>query len=514
MAVLLFISMLPFSVFAEMPDDPLIGEQWYLNIIDAQQAWDTEIGDDDIIVAVLDTGVDIDHPDLEDNIWVNIDEIPDNDIDDDDNGYIDDYYGWDFVDDDASPVPDISRGADDAAVSHGTVISGIIAAVGDNSEGITGVVWDAQIMPVRMLDKVGSGNSVDARNAIEYAVDNGADVINLSFSGTTNDPALRTAVQRAYDQGVVFVAALGNDGVSVNTNPVYPACYRSGVDDWVIGVAASNAEDKHSLFSNYGNCADISAPGEDMYGLYYYDIENGYTEAYGDHWSGTSVASPLVAGAAALLLSKYPSLDPTDIRNVLKLSVDPMTLTGVYAGQFGAGRLNVFSALTLAADYVHEEEPVVFDGVVQPGDYIKRPSFSTVYYITEQGTRRPFMDTNTYFTWSDSFDDIVEVADEELPNYAIDGIMLPKEGVVLIKVQSDPSVYMLDDGADDLIPELRKMETEEVAIEMYGVDWADYVIDIEPTFFTKFELGDELDGAIRINRSTLKTRQELADLAQ
>ncbi len=518
-AALVFVTMCPLSVFAETPNDPEYDEQWYLDMIDAPEAWDTETGDDDVIVAVLDTGVDINHPDLEDNVWVNTGETPDNGIDDDGNGYIDDYYGWDFVDDDNTPTPDISEGADEDAISHGTVISGIIAAVGDNNEGLTGVVWDAQIMAVRMLDKVGSGNSVDARSAIEYAVDNGADVINLSFSGTTNDPALKKAVQNAYNQGVVIVAALGNDGENINNNPVYPACYRNGEQDWVIGVAASNKYDKHSLFSNYGYCADLSAPGEDMYGLFYYDPDNGYSDAYGDDWAGTSVASPVVAGAAALLLSEYPSLEPADIRNILKLSVDPMSLSGVYRNQFGSGRLNVDQALILAASYVSETDGDDDDAddsnpAEVTGYYITSPSFSTVYYITDEGTRFAFMNTNAYFTWSDTFGDVQEVEDGDLSDYSLAGVMLPKAGVVLVKIQSDPSVYMLDEGDDPLVPVLRKITTEDIAIEMYGSDWADYVIDVEPTFFTKFEIGDEVDEAISVDKSIMKTRQELTELAQ
>jgi large repetitive protein len=513
-AALLFISMCPLSVFAETPNDPEYSEQWYLGMVDAPEAWDIETGDDDIVVAVLDTGVDLDHPDLEDNIWVNADEVPDNGIDDDGNGYVDDYYGWDFVDDDSTPIPDVSSGANEDAISHGTVIAGIIAAVGDNNEGLTGVVWDAQIMAVRMLDKVGSGNSVDAREAIEYAVENGADVINLSFSGTTNDPALKAAVQEAYNNGVVIVAALGNDGVSVNDNPVYPACYRNGANDWVIGVAASNKYDKHSLFSNYGNCADLSAPGEEMYGLFYYDPANGFTDPYGDDWAGTSVASPVVAGAAALLLSKYPSLDPAAIRNILKLSVDPMALSGVYRGQFGAGRLNLNQAVEMAASYASEaDDSDSSDDSEFTETYITSPSFSTVYYITEGGARRPFMNTDAYFSWSDTFGDIEEVLDGDLADYAIDGIMLPRAGVVLVKIQSDPSVYMLEEGDDQLVPVLRKIATEEIAIEMYGSNWADYVIDVEPTFFNKFESGDEVDEAIPVDKSIMKTRAQLAALA-
>lgn len=512
--------MLPVVVFARMPNDTEYDEQWYLDMIDAPEAWDVETGESSVVIAVLDTGVDLDHPDLEDNIWINTDEIADNEIDDDGNGFVDDVYGWDFVDYDNGPVPDTSAGSDPDAVSHGTVISGLIAATGNNNEGLAGVVWDAQIMSVRMLDKTGSGDSIDARNAINYAVDNGADVINLSFSGTTNDPALRKAVMNAYNQGVVIVAALGNEGVNINASPVYPACYKDGDVDWVIGVAASNRTDKHSLFSNYGSsCVDLSAPGEDMYGLFYYEPSDGYSTLYGDHWSGTSVASPVVAGAAALILSKYPNLEPVDIRNILKLSVDPMSLSGVYRNQFGAGRLNVDQAIVLAASFAEarriedlEEIEIPVEGF-EVGDFIKSDSYASVYYIDEYGERRVFLNSNTYFTWSDSFDDIKEINDEDLSQFDLGGVMLPKAGVVLVKIQSDPSVYMLEQNYEPLVPILRKINSEEIAIEMFGSAWADYVIDIEPTFFTKFELGNEIEQAFEVDTSQMKTRQMLSEFA-
>lgn len=515
-ATALFLSALPLFVFANTPNDPDYDMQWYMDMVEAPEAWDIETGDDDIVVAVLDTGVDLDHPDLEQNIWVNEDETPDNGIDDDGNGFIDDYYGWDFVDSDSDSNPVYFSGVDYGVISHGTVISGIIGAVGDNDEGVAGMAWDVKIMPIRMLDENGVGSAYDAALAIDYAVENGADVINLSFAGDANDSNLRDAVEDAYHQGVVIVAALGNEGVSVNDNPVYPACYRNGTTDWIIGVAASNQYDKHSLFSNYGNCADLSAPGEQMYGLSYQDVDEGFAEGYSDGWSGTSVASPMVAGAVALLLSSYPSLEPPAIRNILKLSVDPMELAGRYRGKFGSGRLNVSNALSLAAEFVaaDTDEEADSSGVDAEYSFISSESFSTVYAITEEGNRRPFMNTNAYFTWSDTFSEVQDVADTDLSDYSIDGVMLPRAGVVLVKIQSDPNVYALEEGDDALVPVLRKITTEEIAIEMYGDGWADYVIDIEPTFFTKFEMGDEIDEAIEVDLSIMKTRAELAALAQ
>ena len=541
-AILLFGGMLPAFAFAVEPDDDHYDEQWYLEQIDAPEAWETTTGSSSIVVAVLDTGIDLDHPDLEDNLWKNISEIDGNGVDDDGNGYVDDLYGWDFVDDDSDPTPDTGPGSTADAISHGSVIAGLIGATGDNNEGVAGVQWDVRIMTIRILDKRGAGNSVDASAGIAYAVENGADVINLSFSGEIGDAALRQAVKDAYEAGVVVVAALGNDGKNVNADPVYPACYE-GDDDWVIGVAASTKADKKSTFSNYGSdCADISAPGEDIFGVDYYDPDEGFDDAYQDGWSGTSVASPLVAGAAGILLSAYPTLTPEQVRNSLKLSVDPIG-DREFMVHLGAGRLNLSNALELAAAYVDEDDVEEEEGEeesevtgeeidlpdtgtspvtgeeesissVSVGDYITSPSFSTVYYITEDEERRPFMDTNSFFTYQDSFDVVKEVTDATLPEFSLGSPMLPKTGVVLVKIQSDSTVYALGENDDDAFsPLLREIGSEELAIDLYGSAWADYVIDVEATFFPRFGSGDEMDEDDDVDTSIMKTRAKLAQLA-
>src|SRR3990167_4418343 len=150
-------SALPVQAFT--PDDEYLQEQWYLENIGAYDAWDTHTGDGSVVVAVLDTGIDLDHPDLEENIWVNAGEVAGDGIDNDGNGYIDDLNGYDFIDDDGTPIPNQDEAFDEGAVSHGTVIAGIIGAVGDNDEGIAGIVWDVQLMSVRILDNEGIGDS-------------------------------------------------------------------------------------------------------------------------------------------------------------------------------------------------------------------------------------------------------------------------------------------------------------------------------------------------------------------
>lgn len=344
------------------PDDEFLDEQWYLETIDAYTAWDTETGDGSVVVAILDTGVDLDHPDLEPNIWVNSGEIAGDGIDNDGNGYVDDVNGYDFIDDDGSPIPTNDGAVDLGAASHGTVIAGIIGAVGDNNEGIAGINWDVQMMSVRILDNQGAGNSSLADQGVQYAIENGADVINLSFTGFDSDQNLRRVLEDAYEAGIVVVAAMGNSdpGINIDHQPIFPACYgERAEEDWILGVAATDEDDKRSTFSNFGaECTDISAPGEDIYSAIYQDDdwEEVSEEYYEDNWSGTSMAAPMVAGAAALLKSAHSSLTPNDIKSILRLSVDPVSASGPASGKMGAGRLNLATALSLAPSFIDGED--------------------------------------------------------------------------------------------------------------------------------------------------------------
>jgi len=352
------------QVYARTPNDPFFSDQWYLDKIQAPLAWDTSEGAG-VIVAVLDTGVDLDHPDLVGNLWKNFKEIPGNGADDDGNGYIDDVNGWDFVDDDNDPTPNgggLAPNASDAALSHGTLIAGIIGAQTNNAIGYAGIDWHAQIMPLRILDEAGGGGEGEATAAINYAVKNGAKVINLSFVGDESGPALKNAVENAHNAGVVIVAALGNDGRDVNIAPVYPACYRSDLEDWVIGVTATDSADAETEFTNYGsNCADLSAPGTGIQGLGLSDGSIGLSDAQ-SLWDGTSAASPMVAGAAALILSVYPDLTPNEVRSAIKLSVDPIYQTVSGSGALGVGRLNVAKALAVAGGLSHGAPPIMCTG--------------------------------------------------------------------------------------------------------------------------------------------------------
>ncbi|MHC4545546.1 MAG: S8 family serine peptidase, partial [Planctomycetota bacterium] len=196
-----------------IPNDPLFSQQWALDKIDAPEAWDTYTGNSDIIVAVIDTGVDYRHGDLDDNMWVNRGEIGGNGVDDDENGYVDDVYGYDFINDDGDPADD---------KGHGTHCAGIIAAEGDNELDVAGVCWDIRIMGLKFLDAYGYGSNEDAIRAFYYAVENGVDVTSNSWGGGGYSEAMEEAVNYAYSQGVIMVAAAGNEYSNL---PSYPANY-------------------------------------------------------------------------------------------------------------------------------------------------------------------------------------------------------------------------------------------------------------------------------------------------
>ncbi|MFH1712197.1 MAG: S8 family peptidase [Patescibacteria group bacterium] len=528
--LLLTLLLLPSFVFARNPNDPYYENQWYLERINAPQAWGTITGSREIVVAVLDAGIDMDHPDLSANLWQNSDEILDG-IDNDNNGFIDDYQGWDFVTNDNDPGPVIENGADSDAISHGSIIAGIIGAVGNNNEGITGINWQVSIMAVRTLNRLGIGSSEKAAKAINYAVANGADIINLSFAGVENDLALQAAVEAAYDAGVIVVAAAGNEAADLHFNQTFPVCYGTAQEQWVIGVGATDVNDQRFEMSNYGECVDVGAPGHGFFGTVYYaptgDPDGDFEEAYEGYWSGTSMSSPVVAGATALMLAVNPNLSSNNIVDILEHTSDPLEYIEPCQKTLGQGRINIQRAIEAAQNYSgFPETPSLIQYGISPvtggqemisnvenGDCIRTSSFSTVYHVGQDSIRRIFIDAVTYFTYADTFDTVGSVSDATLPTMSIGGTILPKPGVVLVKIQSDPRVYATEVNENDpYSPILRAIETEEIARQMYGARWADYVIDVEPTFFSRYTQGEPITKAISVNKTILKTRQEIANL--
>ncbi|MEK7211022.1 MAG: S8 family serine peptidase [Patescibacteria group bacterium] len=341
---------------AIIPNDPLFKNQGYLLQINAPKAWERGSGERNMVVAILDSGVDTDHPDLKNNIWINRKER-ENGKDNDNNGYIGDLHGWDFVDNDADPNPSFAPAYTDRGANHGTILAGLIAAQGNNNEGIAGVTWRSMIMPLRVLDSMGIGTSRNIERAIDYAIKNGADIINLSFVGKDYSETFKQALGRAYKAGLIIVAAAGNDqdynGNDLELTKEYPVCYDGPEgENWVLGVAAIDSLDQKAPFSDYGRiCVDLAAPGMDLYSASVFERRrNGFSEFYRGGWSGTSFAASFVAGAAALVKSYAPDLSNKEIYEILKSSADSIAGSNpYYAGQLGSGRLNIAKALDLAA---------------------------------------------------------------------------------------------------------------------------------------------------------------------
>lgn len=287
------------AVESVTPSDPGFVSQWGLesanNVdIDAGTAWQFSTGSAGTIVAIVDSGIDARHPDLSERLWINPREIPGNFFDDDGNGLVDDVNGWNFLDNNANL-------SDDAG--HGSHVAGIIAAASDNGVGISGVDWQARIMPLKFIDAAGNGSLSDAVRAIQYAINNGARVINASWGGSTPSKALNDAIRNALNHEVVFVTAAGNESVNNDVYRSYPAAYRLPN---VLVVAAVNPGGQLAGFSNFGpKSVDLAAPGVDIRST----LPGGN---YGTI-SGTSMAAPFVSGVVSLLVSQNPSASATQL---------------------------------------------------------------------------------------------------------------------------------------------------------------------------------------------------------
>lgn len=336
------------------PDDPFFDDQWALYQtndfdIDATDAWDITTGSEDVVIAIVDSGVYYNHPDLADNIWSNKDEIANNSIDDDGNGFVDDIRGWDFVETDITPIlqnPFANICIDEDYIiednnprdahGHGTHCAGIACAVGNNGKGIAGVCWNCSIMPVRagfefifFGQAVGVYETDDLVEAINYAADNGADIISMSWGSDSYSNAISDAINYAYSKGCVLVAAAGNEN---SAGQHYPASYEN-----VISVTATNKRDERWEESNYADSVDVAAPGVEILSTII------PTNLFYSKETGTSMACPHVAGIAGLLKSKYPDSSPEMITALIKTGVDTIQTDK----NIGTGRVNAYKALTV-----------------------------------------------------------------------------------------------------------------------------------------------------------------------
>ena len=311
-----------------LPDDPQIPEQWNMARIGMPAAWDVITDTAALVIATLDSGVKRDHPDLQGQLWHNIAEIPNNDRDDDQNGFVDDRDGWHFyhVVSGGQLTPGQNADVEDDN-GHGTHVAGVIAAAGNNAIGVAGIAWHTRLMPVRVLDSDGLGWESDIIQGLSYATANGARVINMSLGLSEASPALAAAVAQAARQGVLLVAAAGNNGGAV----LYPAAYPT-----VLSVGASDQADRRASFSAQGARLDLLAPGVDILSTW-----NGVPYVLR---SGTSMAAPHVAGVAALLMAHMPGLSVAQVRTCLLRSATDLGAPG-WDAQTGWGRLNAAHAL-------------------------------------------------------------------------------------------------------------------------------------------------------------------------
>lgn len=334
-----------YYVDADLPNDPYFGQLWGLQNLGQEingkpggvagadlnvlKAWEMTSGSEEIVVGVVDTGIEYTHPDLAANMWVNEGEIPDNGIDDDGNGVVDDVYGYNAVDNSGDPMDDND---------HGTHCAGTIGAVGNNDEGVVGVNWRVKMMALKFLSADGSGTLNNAIEAIDYAIEMKKRGVNIrilsnSWGGGDYSRALHDAILEANKAGILFVAAAGNSSLDTDTHPHYPSAYDA---ENVLSVAALSNQDKLATFSNYGaTTVDVAAPGVDVYSTV---TGGGY-----EYFSGTSMATPHVSGVAALLLARDPSLKPKQIiERLIKTSAAVSSLKGKCVA---GGRVDAYHAL-------------------------------------------------------------------------------------------------------------------------------------------------------------------------
>ncbi|MEQ1875550.1 MAG: S8 family peptidase [Bdellovibrionia bacterium] len=326
--------------------------------IKAVEAWKTTTGSKDILVAVLDTGIDYTHPDLKENIWVNQKEKKGTaGIDDDGNGYVDDIYGFDFTSHAREKLHYGQVGDPDPMDdhSHGTHVAGTIGAVGNNGVGVTGINWNVSIMALKFLTAQGSGTTVDEYRALRYALKMGVDVINASYGGGGPSKLIESTLRELGEKGTLFVAAAGNESANNDEDPRYPANYDV---ETILTVAATDNRDSLADFSCYGfQTVDIAAPGVAILSTYPVEIAKKDGVDMYQVFSGTSMATPHMVGAAALVLAANPGLKgkPKELKKKLMASVDwlPQLAGRVVSG----GRINLEKAVKAQEAGVVAEEP-------------------------------------------------------------------------------------------------------------------------------------------------------------
>lgn len=335
-----------------IPNDPQYGSLWGMQRIRAPGAWDQTTGSAGIVVAVIDTGIRRTHEDLSGNIWSNPLEIAGNGVDDDGNGYVDDVYGWDFCNNDNNPTDDNG---------HGTHCSGTIGAVGNNALGVVGVNWVVKLVGLKFLDAAGSGSTADAISAIQYAANTNLRIrlTSNSWGGGGYETALKDAIDVAGQRGQLFIAAAGNSADDNDVTPTYPGSYTSSN---IISVAAIQSDGQMAWFSCYGkNSVDLAAPGVAILSTW------GTADTAYNTISGTSMATPHVAGAAALCWALTPSLTWSQVKEAILLGV--RTNAALIGKVLTDGELDLVGMLA-SRSYVSPGSSAAFSGEPYIGPYL------------------------------------------------------------------------------------------------------------------------------------------------
>ncbi len=344
--------------------------------VDMELAWNIQTGDPNMIIAVSDSGLKMNHPDIASRIWVNSDEIAGNGIDDDNNGYTDDVNGWDWVSNDNDPMDDHG---------HGTNCAGIIGEIANNNMLFAGANWNSKIMPLKVLNSTGNASNASMATSIYYAVDNGAKIVSMSLGGTSNSSVISNSIAYANTQNVMLFFCMMNTNNSVS---YYPARFSLSFPN-VVAVGSTSPDDTRTnpfpwsatSGSNYGTHINVVAPGNYIYGLNHTSNTSSTT-----YWSGTSQATPLVASIASLIFAINPALTPLEVRNILQTTAQDQVgaITEDIAGfdqYMGYGRVNAYSALQSATATL---------GVNQQNDFIQEfsvinPVKSNQLQINSQG---------------------------------------------------------------------------------------------------------------------------------
>lgn len=365
------------------PNDPLISSQTYLNRVKAFDAWDVSRGDTNVVIGIIDTGVYWFHPDLEANIWINRNEIPNNGIDDDNNGYIDDIRGWDFGGLNGTPDNDPREDAPD----HGTHVAGIASAVTNNGIGVAGMGFKCKILAVKTSRNDRRDPNTNSPyiwygyEGIVYAADNGAQIINCSWGGSGFSQYGQDIINYATAKGSLVIAAAGNSGINAD---FFPASYKN-----VFSVAALTTNDYKASFSNYGYNIDGSAPGTSIYNTW-------STNTYA-FLSGTSMAAPIVAGIAGLVKSRYFNYTPEQIGEKIRISCDDINnINPSFQYMLGKGKVNAWKALqdtintsVRMLSYIFDDSPPLGNGnqVLEPNEIANiKVSFKNILSSTNQLT--------------------------------------------------------------------------------------------------------------------------------